>query len=81
VSEILDSLGEEGEGVEREEKIAFSLACHSAVKAGQVLNQDEMNELVRELEQTESPYTCPHGRPTVVRFTSSQLEREFGRSV
>ncbi len=81
VIEILDSLGEEGERVKREEKIAFSLACHSAVKAGQVLNQDEMNELVRELEQTESPYTCPHGRPTIVRFTSSQLEREFGRSL
>ena len=80
VIEILDSLGEEGERVKREEKIAFSLACHSAVKAGQVLNQDEMNGLVRELEQTESPYTCPHGRPTIVRFTSSQLEREFGRS-
>jgi DNA mismatch repair protein MutL len=81
VIEILDSLGEEGERVKREEKIAFSLACHSAVKAGQVLNQDEMNELVRELEQTESPHTCPHGRPTIVRFTSSQLEREFGRSL
>jgi DNA mismatch repair protein MutL len=81
VIEILDSLGEEGEGVKREEKIAFSLACHSAVRAGQVLNQDEMNELVRELEQTELPHTCPHGRPTIVRFTSSQLEREFGRSL
>jgi DNA mismatch repair protein MutL len=81
VIEILDSLSEEGERVRREERIAFSLACHGAVMAGQVLSPDEMKELVRQLEQAESPHTCPHGRPTIVRFTSSQLEREFGRSL
>ncbi|MBA7471375.1 MAG: DNA mismatch repair endonuclease MutL [Dehalococcoidia bacterium] len=81
VIEILDSLGEEGERGKREERIALSLACHSAVRAGQVLSQEEMHQLVRELEQAESPHTCPHGRPTIIRFTSSQLEREFGRSL
>ncbi|MCK4362721.1 MAG: DNA mismatch repair endonuclease MutL [Dehalococcoidia bacterium] len=81
VIEILDSLGEEGESGKREERIALSLACHSAVRAGQVLSPEEMHQLVRELEQAESPHTCPHGRPTIIRFTSSQLEREFGRSL
>ncbi len=81
VIEILDSLGEEGESGKREERIALSLACHSAVRAGQVLSQEEMHQLVLELEQAESPHTCPHGRPTIIRFTSSQLEREFGRSL
>jgi DNA mismatch repair protein MutL len=81
VTEIVDSLGEEGNGGKRGERIASSLACHSAVRAGQVLSLDEMNELVRQLEQTDLPHTCPHGRPTTVRFTSSQLEREFGRSL
>jgi len=81
VIEILDYLSEGGEGEKREERIAFSLACHGAVMAGQALSPDEMNELVRHLEQAESPHTCPHGRPTIVRFTSSQLEREFGRSL
>ena len=79
--EILDSLGEEGEGERREEKVAASLACHSAVRAGQVLTADEIRQLVQALERTESPHTCPHGRPTMIRFTSSQLEREFGRSL
>jgi len=81
VIDILDSLGEGGESGKREERIALSLACHSAVRAGQVLSQEEMHQLVRELEQAESPHTCPHGRPTIIRFTSSQLEREFGRSL
>jgi DNA mismatch repair protein MutL len=80
VIEILDSLSAEGDRGKREERIAISLACHSAVRAGQVLSPEEMRKLVRELELTEWPHTCPHGRPTMIRFTSSQLEREFGRS-
>jgi len=77
--ELLDesSGGDKGEWTE---KIAISLACHSAVRAGQVLNHDEMRELVRQLEQASLPRTCPHGRPTVIHLSSQQLEREFGRS-
>jgi DNA mismatch repair protein MutL len=81
VTEIVDSIGQEGNKGKRGERIASSIACHSAVRAGQVLSLEEMNELVRQLEQTDLPHTCPHGRPTTVRFTSSQLEREFGRSL
>ncbi|MFC2058138.1 DNA mismatch repair endonuclease MutL [Chloroflexota bacterium] len=76
--EILDSL----DGVETDdwrEKIAISLACHSAALAGQILNPDEMRELVRQLEQTSQPHTCPHGRPTMIHFSASQLEKGFGR--
>jgi DNA mismatch repair protein MutL len=80
VGEILDSLGEQGGEVSLEEKIAISIACHSAVKAGDILSMEEMRNLVRDMELTESPHTCPHGRPTMIRFTSSQLEREFGRA-
>ena len=78
--EMLDTLGGDGDPKSWEEKVAISLACHSAVRAGQVLSQEEMRQLVRQLEQTELPRTCPHGRPTMIRFSSSQLEREFGRS-
>ena len=62
------------------EKIATSIACHSAVRAGQVLSDDEMRELIRELEQVAIPNTCPHGRPTMIHLGAGQLEREFGRS-
>ena len=62
------------------EKIAISVACHSAVRAGQVLTDDEMRELVRQLEQAAIPNSCPHGRPTMIHLSYGQLEREFGRS-
>jgi DNA mismatch repair protein MutL len=79
LGEVLDSLSSERDAKDWEQRIALSLACHSAVRAGQVLSQEEMRQLVQELEQTELPLTCPHGRPTLIRFSSSQLEREFGR--
>jgi len=81
VAEILDCLGEEKGAEDREERIAASIACHSAARAGQVLSAEEIARLVSDLEQSASPQTCPHGRPTMIRFTSSQLEREFGRSL
>ena len=79
VRTLLDSLAAEEEPSKREENIAQSLACHSAVRAGQILSMQELEELVRELEQTTSPRTCPHGRPTVIHLSSGQLAREFGR--
>jgi DNA mismatch repair protein MutL len=62
------------------EKIAISIACHGGIRAGQVLSTEEMRQLVRELEQTDLPHTCPHGRPTMTRLTLAQLEREFKRT-
>lgn len=80
IREVLDSPEADAASPKWEEKVAFTLACHGAVRAGQVLNQEEMKELVRQLEQTDSPRTCPHGRPTMVHLSSWQLEKEFGRS-
>jgi len=76
--ELLDSGEDKGDWME---KIAISIACHSgAVRAGQILTDDEMRELVRQLEQVATPHTCPHGRPTMINLSSGQLRREFGRS-
>ncbi|MBM2825257.1 MAG: mutL [Dehalococcoidales bacterium] len=61
------------------EELSILIACHSAVRAGQVLSDDEMRELIRQLEQAALPNTCPHGRPTMIHLNSGQLEREFGR--
>ena len=73
--QLLDSLS----GGDWAESVAVSIACHSAVRAGQALTDGEMRELIRQLEQTAIPHTCPHGRPTMIRLSSGQLEREFGR--
>ena len=62
------------------EKIAESVACHGAVRAGQALSDDEMRRLVRDLEQVGTPHTCPHGRPTMTHLSLSQLARQFART-
>jgi DNA mismatch repair protein MutL len=78
LKELLDTLAGEEKG-RWEEKMVASIACHGAIKAGQVLSDEEMRALVRQLEQAANPQTCPHGRPTVIRLSGAQLEREFGR--
>jgi DNA mismatch repair protein MutL len=64
---------------EIERSIVSSVCKKAAVKAGQVLTREEMDELVRALEQCASPRTCPHGRPTMIRLSVEQLAREFSR--
>jgi DNA mismatch repair protein MutL len=61
------------------ENLAITLACHSAIRAGQVLTDSEMRELIHQLEQTALPNSCPHGRPTMVQLTVHQIEKEFKR--
>ena len=78
LTELLDSLPEVGG--DWAEGVIKSMACHSAVTAGQVLTDEEMHELVRHLEQAATPHTCPHGRPTMIHLSSGQLRKEFGRT-
>lgn len=79
LAEMLDE-GEETPYLPRwQDRALATIVCHSAVRAGQVLSIEEMRDLVRQLEETALPYTCPHGRPTVIRLSSAQLERQFGR--
>lgn len=54
-------------------------ACHTAVRAKEILSHGEMSFLLMDLLKTEMPYTCPHGRPVVKRFSSDELARMFGR--
>ena len=75
--EILDSPRDKTTNVE--DNIIKSLACHSAVRAGKTLTDDEMRELIRQLEKVNLPNTCPHGRPTILHLSIRQLEKEFGR--
>lgn len=69
----------EGERVDGRDRVAMSLACHGAIRAGKSLSLDEMRELIRQLEATETPNTCPHGRPTMVSMSADLLARGFGR--
>ena len=77
--DVLDLMADGGGFESWEERAAYSVACHSAIRAGKVLTMQEMTELTRLLEACEQPHTCPHGRPTMVHMSASHLEREFGR--
>jgi len=79
VGELLDLLAGEESAGERSRHVAASLACHAAVRAGQPLSDQEMRELVRALEETGQPRTCPHGRPTMIHLSAEALARQFGR--
>jgi len=62
------------------DRLAATLACHSAVRSGQALNAESMAAIARDLFRTAHPTLCPHGRPTVVRIPRHELSRWFGRT-
>jgi len=62
-----------------EKKIISKICKRAAVKGGQVLSTAEQENLIRELENCESPRTCPHGRPTMIHLSVDMLARQFGR--
>jgi DNA mismatch repair protein MutL len=84
VQALVDILAEMADGAtplarETHEKIAIIVCKRASIKGGQVLSPEEMRELVRQLEATTAPRTCPHGRPTMIHLSAAQLAREFGR--
>ena len=80
LTDVLDTMAEGGGFESWDDRAAYSIACHGAIRAGMTLSVDEMTQLTRQLEECNEPHTCPHGRPTMVHLSSSQLEREFGRT-
>ena len=62
-----------------EEHALANVACKAAIKANYFLTVSEMREMIEQLERTNAPYSCCHGRPTMVHFSLSALEHEFGR--
>ncbi len=78
--DILHELGEGGAGSSWLDSVAVSVACHTSIRAGQTLSLPEMRELVEQLERTQQPRACGHGRPTMLRLTQDELEKQFGRT-
>lgn len=61
------------------EKAAIMMSCKAAIKANRYLTHAEMESLLNQLRETSSPFTCPHGRPIVIHFSSYDLEKMFKR--
>lgn len=88
LTEVAQGLAEGSEGAEErtggraeeiERAIIRRVCKQGAIKAGQILSREEMEELLRALEECENPRTCPHGRPTMIYISTAQLAREFQR--
>ena len=82
LADIISEIQDQGRSARleiKQENIRKLIACHSAIKAGDKLTAQEMNQLIKDLYATENPLTCPHGRPTMVRLSEEELSRRFGR--
>ena len=78
LQKLLEDLKNENEIKDLRENIIISMSCKGAVKAGQKLDMDEMRNMVRRLHEV-GKYTCPHGRPIIVKLTKNDLDKMFGR--
>ena len=82
--DIVDELRQTGEQVHArrlgEDKIATTV-CRHAVKARDPLRGEELRGLLEQLHRCDLPYTCPHGRPTLIQISYAELEKKFGRKV
>ncbi len=82
--DIVDELRQTGEQVHArrlgEDKIATTV-CRHAVKAHDPLRGEELRGLLEQLHRCDLPYTCPHGRPTLIQMSYAELEKKFGRKV
>ena len=80
LAELADSLSGGRSGEDLFEEAMLTVVCHSAVRAGQTLSHDEMSDLIRQLEQTSLPHSCPHGRPIFLHLSTDRLAHAFGRT-
>ncbi len=80
--QILADLARGGTGKEQPilDKIIATIACRHAVKAGDILSEQEIHGLLKDLAACTKPYTCPHGRPTQVKISREEIKRLFWRS-
>jgi DNA mismatch repair protein MutL len=77
---ILDDLFSDYLSQDWQLKVYASIACHSAVKSGDILSEEEMKELLVVLSSTRQPNHCAHGRPTMIKLDFKDLEKEFKRT-
>ena len=83
IREAIDDVVESGSmksAEERHQYMMYTVACHSALRAGDKLTMAQMEFVIREMESISNPYACVHGRPTVMTITPAELDKKFKRS-
>ncbi|MBA7644794.1 DNA mismatch repair protein MutL [subsurface metagenome] len=81
--DLIDLLTDKGAGLDAErllDEVLNMAACKAAIKAGQKLSDSEIKQLLAEREKTECSSHCPHGRPTTIKFSAVELEKQFKRT-
>ena len=63
------------------EKVAITLACKMSIKANDYISKDDVEVLIDMLRNTDNPFTCPHGRPTIISYSKYELEKLFKRAI
>jgi DNA mismatch repair protein MutL len=80
MAEVMTQLVEERGKKEERIKVLFSTAaCRASIKAGEKLSYEDMREIVERLQIAKIPFTCPHGRPTMIRMSKKEIEKRFKR--
>ena len=63
------------------DELAMTMSCKKSIKANMNISLEEVNELLRKLDECKNPFTCPHGRPTIIKFTKYEIEKLFKRVI
>lgn len=82
LQDVIDDLREmerSGRMEDQRAEVCATVACHSVTRSGDALSPEEMRQLVRSLRQSPAPYTCAHGRPTMLVLSRAELEKKIGR--
>jgi len=81
IDEIISDLVNDAStgSVNNRERITRVIACRGAIKAGTVCTREQCQRIIKQLRLTQNPYTCPHGRPTIIRFSRADLDSMFKR--
>jgi DNA mismatch repair protein MutL len=83
IRDLVDILSERGDTLDGDsllDEVLHMAACKAAIKAGQKLTDGEIEQLLADKETVEHSSHCPHGRPSAIKFTLSELEKQFKRT-
>ncbi|MCJ7693215.1 MAG: hypothetical protein MUO22_07350, partial [Sedimentisphaerales bacterium] len=83
VKDLLDLLNDKNINSDPErllDEVLNMAACKAAIKAGQKLNESEIEQLLADKDATERSSRCPHGRPTTIQFSATELQKQFKRT-
>ena len=84
IRKIVDLIVSENKIVDRvkfNENLVRTIACKMSIKGNTPMSLEEMNSLIEQLFETNNPYNCAHGRPTIVKFSSYDLDKMFKRAM